>query len=235
MTGSRQIPMDLPLPASRTEADFLTSPSNQTAWDVIRSWDDWPDRRMILTGPEGAGKSHLAEIWATQARAETVTATDLTEPRLMQLIEAPAILVEDLDRVSDLPGPVQRQVETVLFHLYNLATEHGVALLFTGRTAPAHWRIETPDLASRALAMAHVRIAEPDDALLSQILNKLFLDRQMQVGVDVIEYLLKRIERSFASAERIVSLLDREALAGQRRITRPLAAEVLSEAEEDES
>lgn len=231
MTGPRQIPMDLPLPASRTEADFLTSPSNLAARDAMRAWQNWPDRRMVLTGPEGSGKSHLAQIWSAQTGAETAIACDMTEPRLMQLIEAPAILIEDLDRVSDLPGPVQRQVETVLFHLYNLANERGIDLLFTGRRAPAHWRIETPDLASRVLAMAHVRIAEPDDALLASILTKLFQDRQIHAGDDVIEYLLKRIERSFASAERIVERLDRAALAGQRRITRPLAAEVLSQEE----
>jgi chromosomal replication initiation ATPase DnaA len=148
---------------------------------------------------------------------------------MAQLIAAPAIVVEDIDRVAGLPGPVRRQVETVLFHLYNLAAAETVPLLFTGRTRPAHWQLKIPDLASRVLAMAHVRVAEPDDALLTAILEKLFHDRQMQVGPDVLEYLLRRIERSFASAERIVARLDQAALATKRGITRPLAVEVLAE------
>ena len=232
MSGPRQIPMDLPLPASRSGADFLTSPCNRAAWDAVQAWGDWPDRRLVLTGPEGAGKTHLAQVWSGLALAGMVTAAEVTEARMAHLVEGPAVLVEDVDRVAELPGPVQRQVETVLFHLYNLAAERGLALLFTGRAAPAHWRIETPDLASRVLAMAHVRIAEPDDALLSSVLRKLFADRQMAVGEDVIEYLLRRIERSFVAAEQIAERLDRAALAGQRRITRPLAADVLAEKDE---
>ena len=229
MSGPRQIPMDLPLPAARSGADFLTSPSNQASRDAVERWREWPDQRLVLTGPEGSGKSHLAQIWAEQVNAASAQATELTEARMAQLIAAPAIVVEDIDLVARLPGPVRRQVETVLFHLYNLAAAENVPLLFTGRTRPAHWQLEIPDLASRTLAMAHVRIAEPDDALLTAILEKLFHDRQMQVGPDVLEYLLRRIERSFAAAERIVARLDQAALATKRGITRPLAVEVLAE------
>lgn len=229
MTGPRQIPLDLPLPATRLGTEFLTSPSNQAASDAVARSEDWPDLRLVLTGPEGSGKSHLAEIWADRVNAATALATELTEARMAQLIAAPAVVVEDVDSISSLPGPVQRQVETVLFHLYNLAAAETVPLLFTGRRAPAHWGIELPDLATRVLAMAHVRIAEPDDALLSSILNKLFKDRQMQVASDVLDYLVRRIERSFMSAEHTVARLDEAALATKRGITRPLAAEVLSE------
>lgn len=231
MTGPRQIPMDLPLPVSLLGADFLTSPSNQTAWDAMVAWRDWPDGRMVLSGPEGCGKSHLTQVWADQSNAACARASDLTEARMAELIAAPAVVVEDVDRIARLPGPVRRQVETVLFHLYNLAAAEHTPLLLTGRVAPAHWDLVVPDLASRVQSMAHIRIGEPDDALLSSILTKQFADRQMQVGPDVIEYLLRRIERSFASAERIVARLDRAAMATQRGITRPLAAEVLAEDE----
>ena len=229
MTGPTQIPMDLPLPVSRSGADFLTSPSNQTAWDAMQRWQDWPDTRLVLTGPEGSGKSHLVQIWAGSTRAAITEASDLTEARMAHLIAAPAIAVEDVDAICDLTGPVRRQVETTLFHLYNLAAAERVPLLMTGRAAPAHWDLTLPDLASRVLAMAHVRIAEPDDALLTSILRKLFRDRQMNVAEDVLDYLIWRIERSFASAERIVARLDQVALASKRRITRQLAADVLAE------
>ena len=232
MSGPEQIPLDLPLPASASGEDFLTAPCNQMARDAIRLWQEWPDRRLVLTGPEGAGKSHLVQIWAGMTGAAVASATGLTETRMVQLLEAEAIAVEDVDSIATLPGPVQRQIETVLFHLFNLASAGPVPLLMTGRVAPAHWRIGTPDLASRVLSMAHVRIHEPDDELLSSVLKKLFSDRQMKVSDDVIEYLLRRIERSFASAEKTVARLDRAALAGQRGITRPLAASVLAQDED---
>ncbi|MEM7685977.1 MAG: DnaA/Hda family protein, partial [Pseudomonadota bacterium] len=137
--------------------------------------------------------------------------------------------IQDIDGLADQPGPVRRQVEELLFHLMNIAMAEGISLLVTGRAAPAHWKIELPDLMSRLSAMVHVRIAEPDDALLSSILNKLFRDRQMVVGEDVTDYLIKRMERSFSAAERIVAELDRVALAERRGITRPLAASVLND------
>ena len=233
MSGPKQIPMDLPLPASVSGADFLTSPSNQTAWDAIHLWQEWPDRRLILTGPEGAGKSHLVEIWGSLIEVATSSASELTESRMVQLLEAEAIAIEDVDQITAFPGPVKRQIETTLFHLFNLANTGAVSLLMTGRAAPAHWRIETPDLASRVQSMAHVRITEPDDALLSSILTKLFEDRQMHVGEEVIEYLIKRIERSFSSAKRIVDRLDKAALVNMRGITRPLAASILAEDENE--
>lgn len=229
MSGPEQIPMELPLPVSASGEDFLTSPSNRPAWDAIRLWQQWPDRRLILTGPEGAGKSHLVQIWAALTGAVTASAIELTETRMVQLLEYEAVAIEDVDRIATLPGPAKRQIEAILFHLFNLAGAGPVPLLMTDRGAPAHWRIETPDLASRVQAVAHVRIPEPDDELLASILKKLFTDRQMQVSDDVIEYLVRRIERSFASAERIVARLDRAALVGQRGITRPLAAAVLTQ------
>ena len=229
MTGPRQIPMDLPLPRAQSRADYLTSPCNQLALDMIEGWRDWPDHRLALTGPEGTGKSHLVRIWANAAQASVIPATDLTESRLEQLIRKPAIAVEDVPRIAGLPGPARRQVETVLFHLYNIAASGAIPLLLTGRAAPAHWSIETPDLVSRICAMQHVRIDEPDEALLGWILVKLFHDRQMQVRPDVIEYLERRIERSFAAAERVVAQLDAAALADKRGITRPLAASVLAD------
>lgn len=232
MSGPRQIPMDLPLPVARSEENFLTSPSNQAAWDAIWAWQTWPDTRLALTGPQGCGKSHLVHVWAGKVDAGMVLASDLTEARMAHLIDGPAIAVEDVDAIVDLPGPVRRQIETVLFHLYNLAAAEAVPLLMTGRAAPAHWGLALPDLASRASAMAHVRITEPDDALLTSILDKLFRDRQMNVGEDVLEYLIWRIERSFAAAEQIVARLDHAALARKRRVTKQLASDVLAETDE---
>lgn len=229
MSGPRQIPMDLSLPAAQGGKDFLTSPSNETARHAIAGWRDWPDHRLALTGPHGSGKSHLTRIWCADSGASMLDAADLTEGKLATLIEGPGVAIQDIDGLADQPGPVRRQVEELLFHLMNIAMAEGISLLVTGRAAPAHWKIELPDLMSRLSAMVHVRIAEPDDALLSSILNKLFRDRQMVVGEDVTDYLIKRMERSFSAAERIVAELDRVALAERRGITRPLAASVLND------
>ena len=103
----------------------------------------------------------------------------------------------------------------------------GGSLMLTGRTPPAQWRVDLPDLASRLNAAQVARLDPPDDALLSAVLIKLFSDRQIDVAPDLITYLLARMDRSFEAAEALVMRLDVAALARQRPITPRLAAEVL--------
>lgn len=224
MSRSRQLVLSLAHQAALGREDFLVSDSNRAAFAAVDGAQS--GHRLALSGPSGAGKTHLASIWGARTAAVRIHATQLTEARLEQAREVPAIVVEDADRVGDIPPGARRQIETLLFHLYNIAVEDRSGLLITGLTPPARWRIETPDLASRLASMPHVAIAPPDDALLAAILGKLFADRQVAVQPDVIKYLVRRMERSFAEAERIVATLDRLALAEGRAITRPLAAQL---------
>jgi len=94
----RQIPLDLPV-AERLEAeDFLVSPSNEMAFNLIEAWPQWPDPVLVLIGPEASGKSHLAAIWAERARAWTINAADITMDRVSHLVSNGALVIEDADR-----------------------------------------------------------------------------------------------------------------------------------------
>lgn len=229
MSRSRQGAFDLDYLPDLAAEDFLVSDCNRNAWAAIEGWDRWPDKRLALTGPAESGKTHLASIWASRTNAARLHAAELTEDRLHVLMGAPAVLVENVDRVAQLPGPIGLPIERMLFHLLNFTAAEGRSLLLTGRAAPGHWKIATPDLASRVAALPHVAIAAPDDAILSLVLHKLFRDRRQTVGQDVVDYVLLRMERSFAAARELTAALDRKALAERRRITRPLAAELLAE------
>jgi chromosomal replication initiation ATPase DnaA len=225
MTRKRQLAFDLGYRPDFAAAEFLLSDCNRTAWTAIETWQRWPNRRLALTGPEGCGKTHLAAIWGCRTGALRLHAAELTEGRLHRLMDARASIIENVDRIAVLPQPVRQQIETLLLHLFNMTAADGIPLLLTGRRAPGHWRIEKPDLASRVAAMPHVAILPPDDATLSQVLLKLFRDRQQDVGQDVVEFLLRRMERSFAAAREVVAGVDPPAVAERRRITRPLAIE----------
>jgi chromosomal replication initiation ATPase DnaA len=225
VTRRRQLALDLGYRPDFAAEEFLLSACNRTAWAAVHGAARWPGGHLALTGPEGSGKTHLAAIWGRRAGALRMHAAELTEARLHRLMDASAAIVENVDRMAVLPQPIAQQIETLLLHLFNLAAADGVPLLLTGRQAPGHWRIETPDLGSRLAAMPHVAIMPPDDEILSRLLHKLFRDRHQTIGDDVVEYLVRRMERSFASAKAVVAALDRKALAERRRITRPLAAE----------
>ncbi len=217
MTG--QLPLDLPHLPGLDEEDFLEAPSNAQALAMIRLWPDWPQRTLLLTGPHGAGKSHLGAIWARRAGARTFFARDLRLDVLPDLAGEKALLLENIDE-----EPAR---ETEMFHLLNLATDSGAFLMMTARKRPNQLQLATPDLLSRLRRAANVTIEAPDEAFLRAILVKLFCDRQIRVDETVIDFLSLRLERSFEAAQSAVAALDREGLARGRAITRPLAAELL--------
>ena len=213
------------IPASARE-DFLVSPSNEQAYGLIESWPDWPDTILLLVGPRGSGKSHLASIWATNAHAWTIDATEITQDKVPHLVSNGALAIEDMDRGE--------RDEAALFHLLNLAREKRAFLLITSETPPDRWALRTPDLLSRLRLAPSVALEAPDDALLKAVLVKLFVDRQLVVDTTVVDYIALRIERSLAKASELVALLDREALSRGRRVSRAIAAEILGAAQETE-
>ncbi len=215
----RQLALTLAHTDSFAAEDFLRGPTNADAVAMIEHWPDWPARTLALVGPEGAGKSHLAMIWAETAGARFLSARALAEVDLPAALATGALVVEDLE-----PGGFD---ERALFHLLNLSREESAFLLLTARTAPAAWPVRIPDLGSRLRALPVVELGAPDDALLRAVLLKLFADRQLRVDDSLVNYLATRIERTFAAAREVVSQLDREALRQQRPVTRALAAELL--------
>lgn len=220
--GSRQLVLDLPARAAHGRADFFVSPANALAVGLVDRWPDWPGRRLAVAGPAGAGKTHLAHVWAAHAGAAVMAMEALDGRAVGEMAEDAAVAVEDADRVGEA-GP---EAEEALFHLCNRLAARG-GLMLTGREPPARWRVALPDLASRLAATTVARLEPPDDALLGAVLLKLFADRQLAVAPDLVQYLLARMERSFAAAEAVVATLDRAGLANRRPVTARLAAEVL--------
>lgn len=215
----RQLTLALAHQESFAREDFLAGASNADALALIERWPDWPDRALVLVGPEGAGKSHLAAIWAESAGARRLASRALGETDLLASLATAALVVEDLAEPFD---------HRALFHLINLVREEEAWLLITARSAPVIWNVALPDLASRLRAIPSVTLRPPDDALLRAVLFKLFADRQLKVDDSLIAYLVTRMERSFTAARAAVETLDREALRLKRPVTRALAAETLS-------
>jgi len=223
---ARQLPLMLDHRPALGRADFLVSTSNAQAVRLMSDWRGWPGRRMALTGPERAGKTHLAHVWMHETCAELCSAADLDEAAAERLARHGRAVAEDVDLLASLAPDRRRAAERALFHLCNLAAAEGAWLLLTGREAPARWPVETPDLASRLAALPVARVAPPDDALLSSLMVKLFADRQLQVTPPVISYLARRIEHSCAAAEGAVATLDRLSLERKKPVTRKMAAEI---------
>ena len=217
----RQLPLKIPpQPALRRE-DFLAAPGNEAALALIDAFPDWPAPVVCLVGPEGAGKSHLAAIFAERSGARIIPARALERAGVPEALASGALVLEDLE-----PGGFE---EAALFHLFNLVREQHAVLLMTARAAPSSFKLATADLASRLRTVPVFEIAPADDALLAAVLVKLFADRQIGVDEATVQFLLLRMQRSVAAAKRVVEAIDQAALAASRPVTRALAAQVLKD------
>lgn len=219
VTGPAQLALDLRLEPDYRAESYCVSEANASATALVNRWPQWRHGHMLLIGPAGSGKTHLARIWARRADAASVDARALGQA-LPGIGRGAAVLIEDAHTGMD---------EDALFHLLNRAAgDAGVTVLITATGTPDSWPVSLPDLASRLKAAEAAVLHEPDDALLRQVMEKLFRERRTPLGPGVIDYLLVRMERSIDHARALTAWLDRAALAQKKPVTRALAREGLA-------
>ena len=222
---SRQLIFDLARQPLLGREAYCVTPVNAPALATLDAWPHWPDPVLVLAGPEGSGKSHLAQIWADRVEARFETLAGLEHEDLPALARG-AIVVEDADRGM--------RDEAYLFHLLNLLRESGGWLLLTARLRPDRWGLRLPDVLSRLRLAPCIDLAAPDDALVRRVFAKHLADRQLVVEPAVFDFVVMRMERSFAAANAMAAALDDEALTKSQAVTRPLAAEVLARLNNDQ-
>lgn len=215
-----QLALDLRHRAAMGREDFLVSPSNEEAVAWIDRWPDWPGHALVLVGPPGCGKTHLGQVWQGRAGAQPYRAD------MLSAAAGPGVPVF----VDDADGPGR---DEELFHLFNAAGAAGSFVLFASRTAPARWENRLPDLQSRLAAAPNIQIQSPDTPLIAAVMMKMFADEQMDVGAEVLDYLVNRMERSFEAARTLAGRLNNASLATRRGITIPLAREVFDALERE--
>ena len=211
-----QLALDLGQREAFGQEDFLVAPCNEEVVAWLDRWPDWPGHGLIIHGPAGCGKTHLAYVYQAISGARIVQAENVGKVDAYAL--SAHVVVEDVESGVD---------EQALLHLYNSAIERGGCVLITSRAPPSSWQLELPDLQSRLNALGSGVVGLPDDTLLAAILVKLLADRQLKVGKEIVTYLLRHMERSFRAARDIVSALDDTSLAVRREITVPLARQLL--------
>ena len=219
-----QLSLDLPVSSALGESDFFVSSSNSNATKMIRRWQNWHMGKLLLVGPEASGKTHLVNIWATMAKATVIEARNLSGVNIAD-VATKNVAIENCSAIAG-----QISLEESLLHLQNFAITQKKFLLLTSRVSPAYAQFSLPDLASRMEATVLAIIKPPDDKLLAAVITKLFADRQISPAPEVVPYLIRRIERSFESAIKIVALLDDAALEQGRSITRDFARRTMDKA-----
>ena len=217
-----QLVFDLPHRPSLGGDDFLVADCNRDAVLWVDAWPDWPAPFLCLYGPAACGKTHLAAVWQQRSQAQILGPADLDHWNEDLLTQPARWLIDD---VAAIIG--RRETEENLFHLYNHCKSTGGTLLITALTPPGQWSFLVADLASRLRSCPAVAIGKPDDHLLAGVMLKLFSDRQLRIAPDVIDYIVPRLERSFAAIVTLVEQLDHLSLSRGRAVTVPMARQVL--------
>jgi chromosomal replication initiation ATPase DnaA len=188
---------------------------------------DWPvadrDEDFLISDANRAAFEHFKHwsLWP-------VMATILTGPRKSGRSLLGRIFVRKTG--GRLFDDAEAHEEEALFHAWNEAQAKRRPLLIIAAAPPPTWEIRLPDLRSRLTATPQVRIEQPDDALLGDLIIKLLGDRGVAAPPELADYLVPRIERSYVTVQRIVDALDHAMLSHNRRMTVPMARRALVEA-----
>ena len=200
--------------------DFLVSSSNKEAYKLVNSWPEWRSRKIIIFGDSGTGKTHLSKIWQKNTSAIILNLNQLKKIKFESFFKKKNIFI--IENISDFFDKINKKeknnLEKQLLHFYNLIEEKKGYLLLTSLIAPKLWKISLPDLKSRILSSIAVKIKKPNDQLLSSVLIKLFVDKQILIDKKIIKFIVYRSERSFANLENIVNKIDKQSLITKKKI-----------------
>lgn len=228
-----QLPLEFHHRPCLDKEDFLVAKCNIEAVKMIDSWPNWDFFALCIYGDEGCGKTHLANVFSHNVsnltnfpyRIPSVKAKDIKLDTPHKLFaQHRCLVVEELCNEMD---------NEAMFHLYNLYRNEGGNILFTSKTAPARLDIKLADLRSRLNIVPSIEIKEPDDDLLSALIVKLFMDRQIMLTPETVSYIVENMQRSFAYARSLVTEIDNISLARKRAITIPIVKEAISYLNDD--
>ena len=198
-----QLILKFPEQRAYKKEDFYVSPSNQEAYDFVNSWPKWLKRIVNIFGPSGSGKTHLVSLLKNKISCLHINSKNLNEDSLLKFKTKELIIIENLtENIS----------EELLFSLWNLALHDNKYVVITSLKQINHYKFKLEDLISRINSSLFIGIKLPSDDLISVILAKNFSDKQIRVEKKHIDYIIKRIDRSYEKISQFILTLDKYSL-----------------------
>jgi chromosomal replication initiation ATPase DnaA len=213
-----QLILKFPEHRAYKKEDFYVSPSNREAYDFINSWPKWFKRIVNIFGPSGSGKSHLASILKTKTKCLVVLPKELNENIVFEFKTKEALIIENFN---------EKISEELLFSLWNIALQDNKYFLINSIKPINSYKFKLSDLTSRIKSSLIIGIKLPSDDLISAIITKNFSDKQIVVEEKHVDYIIKRIDRSYEKISQFILTLDSYSLKKRSPFRLKLIKEVL--------
>ena len=198
-----QLILKFPSQQAYKKEDFYVSSSNQEAYDFINSWPKWIKRIANIFGPSGSGKSHLVSMLKNKTQCLQIESNKLNEKIFFEFKTKEVLIIENLN--ENIP-------EELFFSLWNIALQDNKYLLITSTKPISLYKFKLRDLMSRVTSSLIIGINLPNDNLIGVILAKNFSDKQIKVEKKHIDYIIKRIDRSYEKISQFILTLDKYSL-----------------------
>ena len=215
---SDQLILKFPTNKVYLKEDFYVSSSNHEAYDFVNSWPKWIKKIINIYGPKGSGKTHIASLLKNKTSFIELQSNELDDKIFLKFKSKEALIIENV---------TEKIPENIFFSLWNVAIQDNKYLLTTSINSLSTYKFKLPDLQSRTKSCISIGIKLPDDNLISVILTKNFSDKQIQIEKKHIDYIIKRIDRSYEKISQFILTLDKYSLKKGSPFSLKLIKEVL--------
>tara|TARA_Y100001958_G_scaffold158089_1_gene154987 strand:- start:1261 stop:1923 length:663 start_codon:yes stop_codon:yes gene_type:complete len=200
--------------------DFFVSKSNRHILDLFDSWPRWEKNFLNICGEKFSGKTHLINIFLKKYKGIKFEANKLNNEKLKEIKIYQNIILENLDKKIN---------ENLFYTLINIIDQDNKFLIITSDISIVDIKFKLTDLISRAKNFLLLNIEKPDDELISALLIKNLSDRQISIQKNLIDYIVKRINRSYSKIFEFIYKIDEMSLKKKKSIDLKIVKEVLGE------
>ena len=202
------------------DSDFFVSKSNKHVHDFLLSWPNWEKNLVNICGENFSGKSHLINIFIKKFKGVIFNADTFDNDDLSSLDIHQNIVLENLNNEIN---------EKLIYTLINIVEQNDKYLIITSYRSISEFNFNLNDLKSRAKNFLIQDIQKPDDELIFALLIKNLSDRQITIEKKLVNYIVKRIHRSYSKIFDFIYKIDEMSLKKKKSININLVKEILGE------
>jgi chromosomal replication initiation ATPase DnaA len=202
------------------EEDFCVGENNYEAYKLIKEWPNWSFKGINIYGPKKSGKSYLSKIFSDKTNSKIFEGENINKDKLNLILNQKVLIIEDIELFND-----EFFFQTIL----NDFISKNKFIYLTSNKLAGSLSFKLKDLISRLNSLVAVRINNPSDDLFHQILTKMLSDKQINITAKEVNFILKKIERSYDAASRFVKKLDELSLLYKKKINTKIIDQALTD------